>query len=150
MTAVTQQEYTIEIRTITNHSERSSIIAQYFGPYMVMAENCIYNTLEEMSEDYKGGMWAFHEITFGEEKAFYMAPDNSKTYGIECTGNYYSGTVSADAAGLIACLDTYCRYANGLYEKDEKYSERFTEMYHLLRCWAGEHQECDAIFSAID
>ena len=74
--------------------------------------------------------------------AFYMAPgDKTETYPMSCAGNWYEGTMSADAAGIVACLVAFNRMAWHTRE------DRFTNLFYGLREWALEHPEAKEIFA---
>ena len=67
----------------------------------MLGEPLVYAWLDRLSADYNGGQWDFFELSNG---GFYMAPVMPGPLRIDVHGNYYSGTVSADAAGVIATL----------------------------------------------
>ncbi|WP_419901090.1 antirestriction protein [Kiloniella sp.] len=121
-------------------NERCDILPKYFGPKMMQVEATIFGTLDNLSPDYTGAMWAFYEIPEG----FYMAPKIDDDLQIVITGNYFDDTMSADAAGIVTCLFVYSHMS-------EKYPEDdFADLFHALRDFAGVHAEASKIFSAID
>ncbi|HGG8717797.1 TPA: antirestriction protein [Enterobacter asburiae] len=77
----------------------------------------------------------------------YMAPGRrDEMLNIEAM-NYFSGQMSADAAGITACLYLYSHLSFHTEGADQ---ERFSRLYHSLRDWACEHDEKEAILAAID
>ncbi len=123
-------------------SQRMNILPRYTGRHFMLMEGLIYKVMGEYSEAYNGGHWIMWELSNG---GFYMAPgDKNKTFPMCCDGNYYSGTMSADAAGVVACLVAFNRMA--WHTRDQ----RFSDLFYALREWAAEHPEAAEIFKAID
>jgi hypothetical protein len=77
-----------------------------------------------------------------------MAPLMPSPLRIEVHGNYYSGSVSADAAGLIATLFAVSQLAGQVINSDE--CGLLIDRYHSLLEFADSHAEGSAIFQAID
>ncbi len=71
-----------------------------------------------------------------------MFPNQAEPFRIEVNGNGFSGELSAEAAGIVACLFALCAFAEE--------SEQGAEHYHLLRDFAMDHPEAGLIFRAID
>ena len=123
-------------------SQRMNILPRYTGRHFMLMEGLIYKVMGEYSEAYNGGHWIMWELSNG---GFYMAPgDKNKTFPMCCAGNYYSGTMSADAAGVVSCLVAFNRMA--WHTRDQ----RFSDLFYALREWAAEHPEAAEIFKAID
>lgn len=123
-------------------AHRLKALPKYFGvKHMMKAESAIFDALESMSVDYNGGYWEFYELSNG---GFYMAPVSPKEFKVVCSGNYFSGTLSADAAGIVASLFAI----NGLVWTTQE--GRFSDLYHALRDFASHHPEAGLILSAID
>jgi hypothetical protein len=133
---------------------RMNMLPKHFGiKHMVRVENAIYDFLRALSEDYSGGFWQFYELSNG---GFYMAPDESyhpkvgraraqvKKLRVRVAGNGYEGEMSADAAGIVACLFAFSHLSFRLE------SEAIGEHYQRLREFALDHPEASAIMSAID
>lgn len=141
MTQATNTEMPL-ICSIVNDADRINILPRYAGRHFIQLERLIYNVMGEYSEDYNGGFWIMWELSNG---AFYMAPgDKTETYTMSCAGNWYEGTMSADAAGIVACLVAFNRMAWHTCE------DRFINLFYALREWALEHPEAKEIFAAID
>jgi hypothetical protein len=73
-----------------------------------------------------------------------MTPSEEKLWRIAVHGNGYQGTVSADAAGIIATLFMIGQLAGELQ------TDAIAELYHALLDFGTEHAEQAAILSAID
>lgn len=138
-------EQAIEIPLICSRvsdEQRMNILPRYAGKHFMLLEGLIYKVMGEYSEAYQGGYWIMWELSNG---AFYMAPgDRRETFPMICAGNWYSGTMTADAAGVVACLVAFNRLAWHTRE------ERFINLFYGLREWAAEHPEASEIFAAID
>ena len=120
---------------------RMDILPQHFEHHLLTVETAIYGYMNRLAPDYDGGFWAFYELSNG---GFYMAPDTSRTFRIEVEGNGFDGTLSADAAGITACLFAFSHLSFRI--RDPLVSEHF----HLLRDFAAGHPEAALIFAAID
>ena len=121
---------------------RLNFLPKYFGKYFFKAEPQIYSTLSKLASEYHGGYWNFFELSNG---GFYMAPESDKSFLVYVQSNGYADCLSPDAAGIVSCLfviNQLC-WAN---PNDEK----MIEQYYLLRDYASEHYEANAIFAAID
>ena len=123
-------------------AQRMDILPRYAGERMMILERLIFDSMRQYCVEYTGGYWEMWELSNG---GFYMAPSGEpKTYAIAGPYNYYSGVMSADAAGIVACLIAFNRLACSTVE------DRFINLFHNLRAWAKEHPEADEILSAID
>jgi hypothetical protein len=131
---------TIDARWVPVH-RRMPILPRYFGRHLIVAEATVYRSLESLCQDYSGGFWDFFELLNG---GFYMAPCIDKRLRLQCAGNGFDGDMSADAAGIVACLMAF----NTLLWQTRE--ERFERLFYCLREFAGEHPEASAIFAAID
>ena len=127
--------------TVVADAARLDCLPRFFGARCVMVENTVFSMLESLSSDYHGGFWTFYELSNG---GFYMAPNTDKPFHFFCDGNGFEGEVSADAAGIIACLFTFSHLSFAVE------NDRLSELFYLLRDYASEHPEASAIFMAID
>lgn len=141
MNTATQHAETTITRTLIEGRKRMGILPKYAGPHMMRFENAVYDSLQEICTAYNGGMWLFYEQSNG---TFYMAPNQDGDCEISVFGNHYEGTVSADAAGLIATLMAANKMAWATRD------ERFTDLFYGLRDYASQHKEAGQIFRAID
>lgn len=139
---MTNEEHQPLICSVVNDEHRLEILPRYAGKHFMALEATIYQVMGEYCEAYQGGYWTMWELSNG---AFYMAPGRQDTQmAMSCAGNWYSGSMTADAAGVVACLVAFNRLAWATEE------DRFTELFYGLREWALEHPEASQIMAAID
>lgn len=120
---------------------RPNFLAGYLGLLCMDGESLVYRWMGKLSPDYKGGYWAFYGLSNG---GFYMAPTQPRQLEITVEGNGFDGTVSADAAGVIACLFALNTLAcNGG-------GQAVIDRYYELRDFALGHPERVSILRAID
>jgi hypothetical protein len=125
--------------TVVPHVDRISFLPSLFGELCVRVENAVYDHMREIAPDYRGGFWEFVQISGG---GGYLRPPG-KEHRLTCA-NGYEGTVSADAAGIIAT--TYA-----LSHLSFQYPlQLLAERYMQLRVLTMEHPECEAILDEID
>lgn len=104
-------------------------------------DSLFFMYLEKLSDDYHGAYWEFYELSNG---GWYMAPRGEQSYRMHWDGNYYEGSMSADAAGLTASLFAINELANTTQE------DALINAYHWLREYAIQHPEWVEIGQAID
>lgn len=139
---MTIEEATIQAN-IVSFEDRMDFLPDFFGMnLMLVGEGVVYSWMDRLSEDYSGGYWDFYKLSNG---GFYLAPNYKDNMRIEVVGNYYHGTVSADAAGIIATM-----FALGQLAAEFPDQEYLIDHYHSLREYIGDHPECSEIFAAID
>ena len=162
MTVETSGPNTAELTTLdsiagvkkTSDHRRMAMLPRYFGiKTMIRCEQLIYNVTRQYCTEYGGGMWMFYELP---NKGFVMTPKIvSKSadglFQASWPDNWSDERVSAEALGIVACLWSYSNMAmychhNGL----ESEAERYSELYHVLRDVAIQHNEARAIFRLID
>lgn len=128
------------IATKVPGNRRMSFLPKYAGKHFMRFEPMVYQALTQLAGN-SGGMWMFYELSNG---GFYMAPRGHDEMALSSSDNFFEGTVSGDAAGIIACLYALCR----LWEMTE--DDAIAEHYHALRDFAMDHAEAGAIFGAIN
>lgn len=134
---------TLTRRTLPD-AERAGFVHQLFGLHFPMTvEPTVFGLAASLSPDYNGGFWDFHALSNG---GFYVAPQSYTTFRVVCE-NGYEGELSADALGITACLYAY---SNLSFMRIEALAEACARQYHLLRYYAMEHAEVEAIVRAID
>jgi hypothetical protein len=111
--------------------------------FPLQLEPYIFAKASELSSDYHGGYWEFYELGNG---GFYMAPESEMPYRVVCP-NGYEGTLSGDALGITACLYAYSHLS---FTAAESVARVYAQQYHLLREYAMDHAEVDAIVAATD
>jgi hypothetical protein len=130
----------IEAHEISN-DERLDALPRHFGRDMLRVENAIYAFMRQLASSYCGGYWTFVELS---NQGFYMAPQTEGRFPINVDGNGFEGEMSADAAGITACLFALSHLSFQVR------NEQITGHYHLLREFAFEHEEASTILAAID
>ena len=120
---------------------RLGTLPHCFGQKLTSAEFRVYDWMGTLCASYRGGHWDFFALSNG---GFYMAPSREERFGVEVPTNGYEGTMSADAAGITACLFAFCDLAT------DADGERFVELFHQVREYAIGHAEAGEIFRAID
>jgi hypothetical protein len=141
-------DFTEDPAPVTRHlvleDQRLSVTAELFGTHFpLQLEPAIYGITERMAEDYHGGYWHFYTLDNG---GFYMAPEGDQVLAVSCD-NYYTGVLSADALGIVACLYAYSHCS---FSQNEAFGRLCARHYHLLREYMFEHKEVAAILGAID
>ena len=107
---------------------------------MLRVEDAIYSFMRFLVSDYRGGLWHFCELSNG---GFYMTPE-MQTSQVRVKPTDFEGRMSADAAGIIACLFAF------RYLSVETRSDVLVRHYYLLRDFALEHSEAKEILAAVD
>jgi len=130
----------IEAREVSN-DERMQMLPKHFGRDMLTVEYAIYAFMRKLAREYTGGYWTFFELSNG---GFYIAPECESTFQICVDTNGFDGTMSADAAGITACLFALSHLSFQIR------NESIANHYHQLRDFALGHAEACAILGAID
>ena len=131
-------------RHLVPEDQRVAVTAALFGPHFpLQIEPVVFSVAERMAEDYCGGYWQFY--TLGNA-GFYMAPDEDRSFDIKCQ-NYFTGTLSSDALGVVCCLYAYSHLS---FQGDFFFGRTCAKHYHLLRHFMMDHVEVAAILGAID
>jgi len=126
--------------TIVPEFERLEQLPNKFGKQFLRVESAIYQFMEKLCKQYNGGYWDFYRLSNG---GFFMAPSMANNVKIAWSENYFEGTMTVNAAGVVACLFAYSAIAG-------QGSEEATEQFYKLRDYAQRHDEQDLIFRAID
>jgi len=131
-------------RTVTSQmvsaDARLNTLPQHFGKHLIKVEDAIYGWMRELATEYRGGFWHFYELSNG---GFYMAPEVEPLI-LHVDGNGYEGQMSADAAGITACLFALSHLSFQIAD------EVIGRHYHLLYEFAVDHAEAREILQAID
>lgn len=140
------EDYTAEldeiIATSVPENARMNVLPKFFGMrYMLVGENTINSWMRALCSTYEGGLWEFYELSNG---GFYMAPCGVEKLDIQVRGNGFSGTMSAEAAGITVCLFALCQLAN------QTAQAHIVDLYYKLREYALRHFESSEILAAID
>jgi len=130
----------IEAREIPD-GERLQILPRHFGRHMLNVEHAVYSFMRQLSSEYTGGYWSYLELSNG---GFYMAPTREKPFNVSVDTNGFEGQMSADAAGITACLFALSHLSFQIQH------ESIATHFHHLRDFALDHAEASAILAAID
>jgi len=140
MNSLIEAPQKIEAREIPE-GERLHILPRHFGRHMLTVEHAIYAFMRELASEYCGGCWIYRELS---NEGFYMAPAQQEPYTVRVDTNGFEGRMSADAAGITACLFALSHLSFQIQH------ESIATHFHLLREFALDHAEARAIFAAID
>ena len=94
-----------------------------------------------MAPAYQGGIWEFYDLSNG---SCFMAPKGYKEIELNVVGNYFTGTLSGEAAGIVACL---CAWNAWCWQTQKQVD---VTRFYRLRDFAFGHKEADLIIAAID
>ena len=125
---------------IPEGDRRMDVLPRHFGRLMLQVEDAVYTFMRYLATEYRGGYWHFYELSNG---GFYMAPDMEPVH-VHVESNGYEGQMSADAAGITACLFALSHLSNQLH------NDLLVRHFYLLRNFALEHAEARQILAAID
>jgi len=137
-------EHTPVTRQLVPEAQRIAVTATMFGPWFpLQIEPVVYSIAEQMAEDYCGGYWQFYTLS---NNGFFFEPDEDRSFEVKCQ-NYFTGTLSAEAFGIVCCLYAYSHLS---FQGDFDFSRLCAKHYHLLRSYMLSHAEVAAILGAID
>jgi len=132
-------------RHLVPEDQRVAVVASLFGPHFpLQIEPVVYGIAEQMAEDYQGSYWNFY--TLNGTTGFYMSPDEDRLFDTKCQ-NYFTGTLSADALGIVCCLYAYSHLS---FTGEWDFARNCAKHYHLLRHYMMDHAEVAAILGAVD
>ena len=138
--SIETQSQRIEAREIPD-SERLPILPRHFGRHMLTLEHAVYSFMRRLSSEYTGGYWIYLELSNG---GFYMAPTHEAPFNVRVDTNGFEGPMSADAAGITACLFALSHLSFQIQH------ESIATHFHNLRDFALDHAEASVILAAID
>lgn len=99
--------------------------------------------MERFCDEYSGGIWSFYTLSNG---GAFMAPDadSDDKWHLLNSMNGNDAEMSAEAAGIAACLIEYSHHAC------RTECDAMTEHYYRLRDYALQHPESSTILRIID
>ena len=121
--------------------QRLQFLPRHFGRFMLHVEQRIYDQMGELAPAYDGGTWEYWDLSNG---GCYLMPPVQE-YRLAQPSNYFEGTVSAQAAGIIVTLYVMS-HLSFAYPRERLFADHF----HSLRTFALDHTEAALIFAAID
>ena len=128
---------------IVPESQRMNVADKHFGiRFPLTVEPMIFQFATQLATAYSGGYWHFYRLSNG---GFFMAPKLDESFQV-IADNGFSGTMSAEALGITACLYAFSNLSFG----EGKFGEICGEHYHWLYEYAMQHSEAAAIRTAID
>ncbi|ELP5683672.1 antirestriction protein [Salmonella enterica] len=134
------------IATLLPDEQRIGFWPQHFGsiPQWITLEPHIFAWMDRLCADYSGGIWQFYTLSNG---GAFMAPeanDGDEVWSLYNGMNGNGTEMSAEAAGMAACLMAYSHHAM------RTECDAMTEHYYRLRDFALNHPECSAIMYITD
>ncbi|WP_370607821.1 antirestriction protein [Citrobacter meridianamericanus] len=133
--------------TLVPDEQRVGFWPQHFGsiPQWIILEPTIFTWMDRFCADYNGGIWNFYTLSNG---GAFMAPEpedgNEDKWTLFNDMNGNSADMSAEAAGIAACLLEYSHHAC------RTGCDVMTAHYYRLRDYALRHPDCHAIMRIID
>lgn len=133
--------------TLLPDEQRIDFWPQNFGsiPQWIILEPHIFGWMDRLCAGYSGGIWCFYTLSNG---GAFMAPepdgDDDEKWTLFNPMNGNGTEVSAEAAGIAACLMAYSHHAM------RTECDAMTAHYYHLRDYALNHPECSAIMHIID
>ena len=129
------REQTVTCRLVPE-SQRLAITAEFFGTYFPLRiEPTIFNVAGQLAASYSGGYWNLLIVSTRDGDAFCMWPSGGGTYAVE-SPNGWSGTLTADALGICACLFAY----SGLsFTAPDAMASILADNFHRLREFAMDY-----------
>ena len=125
-----------------NGSRRNTFLPKLVGPAFIQFEGYVYSWMARLSRDYDGGFWNFYTV---DKEPCFIAPDTDQTFHIQWSDNYFDERVSAEAAGIIACI-----FALGTLFNQYPHLDILMERRDRLIDYAQTHPEASLILRAID
>ena len=135
------------IVTLLPDEQRIGFWPQHFGSIQqwMTLEPHIFAWMDLFCADYCGGIWQFYTLSNG---GAFIAPepdgDDVEKWTLFNPMNGNDVEMSAEAAGIAACLMAYSHHAM------RTECDAMTEHYYRLRDYALNHAECSAIMHIID
>lgn len=135
------------IVTLLPDEQRIGFWPQHFVsiPQWMTLEPHIFAWMDLFCADYCGGIWQFYTLSNG---GAFIAPepdgDDVEKWTLFNPMNGNDVEMSAEAAGIAACLMAYSHHAM------RTECDAMTEHYYRLRDYALNHAECSAIMHIID
>lgn len=125
--------------------KRTGFLPTYFGAQlMILGESAVYNTMRAIAPAYTGGLWEFYELSNG---GFYMGIED-ESFEVSVQSNGYNGTMSGDAAGIVATIFALDALISRFYETLDV--DHLVEHKYQLIDFAKTHAEAEQILAAID
>lgn len=120
---------------------RSTTLPKRFPGLFLVFEMTVHCYMDKLVKPCSGGYWEYIELSNG---GFYMSLISNQSFRVEVDSNCFEGTMSANAASLVANLFAYRQLAN------QHKIDYLIEGFHTLRRYACMHPEGNLILAAIE
>lgn len=121
----------------------NTFLNKEIGMHAGVFEHQVHQIFRKFSPNYQVAFLNYFRLS---NNGFYMAPKNEvQSTKFLISDNDFEGYLSADAAGIVACLFAI----NKLHRKYPK-NKKMILTYYALEDFAYEHPEAAVIFEAID
>ena len=131
-------------RDLLTDDRRIDLPATLFGavafPFKV--EPTIFTMAGMLAAEYRGGFWDMFALSSG---GWYMCPASEATFTVS-SPNGHTTSMTADALGITATLFAFSHLSFG----GDALADICAEQYHVLREFALDHHEAEAILAACD
>ncbi|OPW88388.1 antirestriction protein [Citrobacter sp. A316] len=118
-----------------------------FRNYCQYANSASLIFMQRFCDKYEAGNWNYFKV--GRNSGF-MCPDTDEFYHFNMP-NYFSGNVSAEAAGIIVTIFVLQACFNDAWEReDSDLCDHYREAMDTLKDYAATTDESRSIFRAID
>jgi hypothetical protein len=142
MNIATQINLTV---SVVPETRRMAFLPKHFGDQLFLAvEDAVFEHARNLTKRYEGGYWDFCEVSNG---ACYLRPDSRITWKAE-SENGNAKEMSSDAFGITVTIFALS-HLSFRYQRHRDV-DKLSEHFHLLREYALEHQEAEAILAVID
>lgn len=122
--------------------QRMAFLPWLAGKNFAQFEMNVFALASRFIQGYDGAFWDFY-IVPGDSG--FMAFNTPETVTITIDTNGYSGSMSAQAAGIVLTL-----FGLNLCMEEDADNELLVTRFYGLRDFASKHPEAAAIFAAID
>jgi hypothetical protein len=122
---------------------RVECAARRFGLGFLHVEPAIYTWAGQLAPHYSGGYWNYFCMSNG---GWYMAPATDETFEV-IADNGFTGSMSADALGIAACLYAF---SHGSFGTHREVADACGTHFHQLRDYALQHPAAEAILAVTD
>lgn len=120
---ITQSNFKISKIKVSEGQERANVLKSMFGKNHIKAEIYTFRWMGLLCKEYHGAYWYIYTLSNG---AYYMAPATDNRFTVYCYGSGQEVELSADAAGLVACLFAVNQLAN------ETRRDNIIRLYYLI------------------
>lgn len=128
-------------RWIIKHDDRLNALPKAFGDVGLLLEGRVYDKMEFLTADYRGGYWEYFTLSNG---GFLMTPKTDRFFRVVNPLNYSDENLTAEACAICAMLMAISEMS---FEWPKSV---LAERFHQLRDFALQHPEAEKILKVID